>query len=1295
MLSSRIDRSIAVALALAVGLAVSAQALQPVQIKDLEILGSGDSDPCGFTTLGGEAIFAATDNRGRELWKTDGSWLGTQRIKDIWASGTQSSSPHGFFPFDSPALGPIVLFVANDGSHGNELWRTDGTSAGTQRITDVSPGTGHSNPSSITVPTAGGDAFFLAFNPAVGTEIWRTDGSTASVVVGGVPGGLIAGQILTSLGGDLYFDGFEPASNVGVELWKVDLPSGTPSLVTDIESGPDGSYPLGLTSIGGQLYFSAFTNATGREPYVSDGSTTTLLGDLTTTGSGNTQPYSFAGLGSWVLFLGQQGLLRTDGTPGGTSVLLSGVSPAGNLIASGSRLYFAATAAGVGLELHVTDGTTAGLVENIDGGPGQSVPFQFEAVDVDGTLVFAADDGVHGMELWSSTDGTAGGTDLLYDLEPGAGSSTPSCFARAAGLTLLGATQAPWDHQLYALADPALDFGDAPDSYFTKLAADGPRHALGSGLTLGTEVDGELDRPFDISAQADDLTWFADEDGVAFAATSSSFGLLGIGETGQVTVTASAAGELDAWIDFNGDGDFGDSGEKLVFTDGGGSSLAAGANVKTFAVPTSATPGISYARFRLTSAGIASPIGLAPDGEVEDYGVILAAVDFGDAPDAGFATLRGSDGARHALLGPFLGAQVDAETDGQPTAGATGDDFDGTDDEDGVSVPALPPGQIVDVTVEVSFQEEAPEGGGGTAFLNAWFDFDRDGDWDGVDEHPFQDVALSAGTNVLQLAVPAGASEGTALARFRVASTTGLGSTGFAFDGEVEDHAVEIGLDEADLSVVKDDGQTTAVPGGQVTYVVTAANATGPDPAVGARVVDAFPSQLHSCTTDCVAAGGAACTVDSEAEGEGMGGAGIDQLVSLPVGGSVTFTTTCTIDADATGTLENTATVEPPLGVMDPVGGNDSAIDVDTLEPTGDLSITKTDGVPWVIPPATLTYTIQASNPGPSDAVGVQIEDPFPAEVTNVQWACVGADGGTCAASGSGDIDELVDLPAGAAVTFPATADTDGDPGESAVNTATLTPPVGFTDPSPGNDSATDVTHYVDGLEIFMDGFESGDTSAWDVAVGGAAPVILLPEAVAVWEETLHLDATALERSGRRSTRLVSGRSEDGAALFEVVLETERGRYRLRPRARTESGTWIEGEARRLDAVPERLGLSWRGALGKGVADGRLLLSVDGTFIGLLEGVADAGGSLRRVQIHGVREVGRRRRDRRGRVAVWWGRGLGGWSLRVPPAPGPVEVCGAWELRSLPRSRRQGGPDGKSEPVLFFSALPPWSSRPE
>src|SRR5581483_6457760 len=97
----------------------------------------------------------------------------------------------------------------------------------------------------------------------------------------------------------------------------------------------------------------------------------------------------------------------------------------------------------------------------------------------------------------------------------------------------------------------------------------------------------------------------------------------------------------------------------------------------------------------------------------------------------------------------------------------------------------------------------------------------------------------------------------------------------------------------------------------------------------------------------------------------------------LPSSGSVTYTASCTISAAATGTLSNTATVATPAGVTDPTPGNNGATDTDTLVASADLSITKTDGVTTATPGNALTYTITASNAGPSNASSATVADSF------------------------------------------------------------------------------------------------------------------------------------------------------------------------------------------------------------------------------------------------------------------------------------------------------------------------------
>ncbi len=161
----------------------------------------------------------------------------------------------------------------------------------------------------------------------------------------------------------------------------------------------------------------------------------------------------------------------------------------------------------------------------------------------------------------------------------------------------------------------------------------------------------------------------------------------------------------------------------------------------------------------------------------------LGAFDFGDLPDS-YGTTLASDGARHALTGPTLGATRDHEGDGQATAEASGDDLNGSD-EDGVAFGVLTRGQA-DVSVIVNVQN-APGG----AKLDAWIDFDGNGIFDPGDQIA-DSMDVVEGDNVLRFDVPASAVVGETYARFRLSSAGDLGPTGAADDGEVEDYRVVI-----------------------------------------------------------------------------------------------------------------------------------------------------------------------------------------------------------------------------------------------------------------------------------------------------------------------------------------------------------------------------------------------------------------------------------------------------------------------------------------------------------------------
>lgn len=257
---------------------------------------------------------------------------------------------------------------------------------------------------------------------------------------------------------------------------------------------------------------------------------------------------------------------------------------------------------------------------------------------------------------------------------------------------------------------------------------------------------------------------------------------------------------------------------------------------------------------------------------------------------------------------------------------------------------------------------------------------------------------------------------------------------------------------EADLSILVQDGTTSAVPGESLTYTLTVRNLAGPDDVAGAIVQDNFPSSL-SCLWTCQGVGGASCT-------PGQAAGNINDTVVLPAGGTLTYTAVCDIDADATGTLANTATVSTPPGVSDPNPSNDTSSDLDTeLTPEADLTLSKTDSVTAAVPGQdTLTYEIVARNPnGPSDVVGASLSDVFPADLTCL-WTCVASGGATCTPGQvAGDISDTLNLPVGGRAAYTALCEIDPLATGTLQNTASLQTPPGVSDVNSGNNVAADL----------------------------------------------------------------------------------------------------------------------------------------------------------------------------------------------------------------------------------------------
>ncbi|WNG61889.1 hypothetical protein F0U59_49675 [Archangium gephyra] len=410
---------------------------EPPEWKATLLLGGLPDNPRFFSVVGRKLLFVVDDGvHGSELWVSDGTPAGTRLLKDINPLGSAFGDPfHGPRPV---VVGRTLYFAADDGVHGEELWRSDGTEAGTRMVKDIARGPGSSSPGPFLVD--GRRILFAADDGVHGREPWKSDGTQNDTRL---VKDILRGSGSSSPDSWIRMDDrrifFVADDGVhGRELWKTDGTQDDTRLVEDIRPGAADSNIAELTVARRTLFFTADDGTHGTELWASKGRAgdTRLVKDIRP-GLEGSRPRELTALDEDIFLFADDGThglepWRSNGSTGGTRLLKdTGEAPPGfepsQLVVAGEKLFFYAHTPATGQELWVSNGTTAGtrLVKDIQPGPANGISGDpAPAFPVGGGVFFRAFDGTHGDEPWW-TDGTEAGTKTA-DINPGAGSSSPA-----------------------------------------------------------------------------------------------------------------------------------------------------------------------------------------------------------------------------------------------------------------------------------------------------------------------------------------------------------------------------------------------------------------------------------------------------------------------------------------------------------------------------------------------------------------------------------------------------------------------------------------------------------------------------------------------------------------------------------------------------------------------------------------------------------------------------------------------------------------------------------------------------
>jgi ELWxxDGT repeat protein len=303
------------------------------------------------------------------------------------ASGATSSIPTGAGGL-APGNG-FAMFVGGNGSD-YELWRTDGTLAGTTRVADIAPGVASSiSGTDGDITAVGGRAVFVADDGIFGKQLWGSDG-TAQGTVRLTSAAAVAGWTAELLGVRGTRAYFAAGSGTQYQYISTDGTAAGTHVLTDLGTlNPTSLNLVSLTGDDAVVYFNIPVSGAGQLPR---------------------RLYKYETQPNRVTYLADSDYPTTR-----------------DLMAYGNGvLLFRSSSGSTGKEPWVSDGTVAGthILKNLISDAVTENASPDERVSFGGKLWFAADDGVHGRELWQS-DGTVAGTKLAFDVRPGAESSTP------------------------------------------------------------------------------------------------------------------------------------------------------------------------------------------------------------------------------------------------------------------------------------------------------------------------------------------------------------------------------------------------------------------------------------------------------------------------------------------------------------------------------------------------------------------------------------------------------------------------------------------------------------------------------------------------------------------------------------------------------------------------------------------------------------------------------------------------------------------------------------------------------